>query len=666
MNILGYSSFDLNQFTKSYTRRILLSATAVCMLLPAVRPSAQGGVGDPQVATNHTWYPGESACSTFERLQETQAVMFEAVTGRRPSTDEQLVLASWLWRNTHFWHGKQGAEDLWGRGFSNDTDSATREYWTGLFAHGFALCGTTHSQWTAEMQHLLGHNRARVAGVTGHNSFEVFLRGGAYRDGRWALLDHDISTVIFDPEGQRLLSINEIKDGKLSLTRDQTTAPKQNGWPVCGLHPDDGDCYSTFQTAEYLAGYAGPPPIVHLRRGESLRRYLKPGLDDGQTYVFWGSNYQADGIPGPERSRTWVNQPEKLYGSTNGAGYRPGQARFANAVYTYRPNFANGDYRESVTNESDGQVTFEFNSPYIIAATPASQEPWGVYETGCYNGLVIQSSKPVAVSVSVDRGQNWKQAATQPSNQANAIDLTDFAKGHRQYWLRFESGAAELEGSDLKITTVCQANASIIPRLTDSGSVVQFQSSGLALESAGPNIAQAAQHIVDGKFDSPRVTLQLAPPRNLPLAQVYAATHVASSNPPSPEFTYRIEYSCDSGKSWSDMVKDWRITRQGEEPANFWSQSFCWGSATLPETANSVQVRFRNDGGKRNLRAEIHVAYRLPREDATRVTFHWKDQAGLHTESQTFAPGAQAANPDWKLVTGAGVETLWVEYAPEP
>ena len=145
-----------------------------------------------------------------------------------------------------------------------------------------------------------------------------------------------------------------------------------------------------------------------------------------------------------------------------------------------------------------------------------------------------------------------------------------------------------------------------------------------------------------------------------------AGAHAASSNPPSPDFTYRIEYSVDSGKSWSDMVQDWRITRQGEQPADFWSQSFCWGSANLPETASGVQVRFRNDGGKRNLRAEVHLAYRLPREDATRVTFHWKDHSGLHTENHTFAPGVPAGKPVWKLATGTGVETLWVEYAPEP
>ena len=75
------------------------------------------------------------------------------------------MLAAWLWRNTHYWHGEEGAEDLWGQGFGKGLDSRTREYWTGLFAHGFGLCGTTHSQWVAEMEVLLGHGRGRGVGV---------------------------------------------------------------------------------------------------------------------------------------------------------------------------------------------------------------------------------------------------------------------------------------------------------------------------------------------------------------------------------------------------------------------------------------------------------------------------------------------------------------------
>jgi hypothetical protein len=618
------------------------------------------GVGDPQVGTDHAWYPGELACSTFERLAETQAKLYERVTGKKPVSDQDRVLAAWLWRNTHFAHGEEGAQDLWGQGFQNSSDNATRDYWTGMFAHGFGLCGTTHAQWTAEIQHHLGHNRSRVVGVTGHNSFEVFLKGGNYGSGRWALLDHDVSAVIFDEAGERLLSIAEIKNNVRRLTKENTSAPKQQGWLVCGLHPDDGSAFDTYKTAEYLAGYAGPPPMVHLRRGETLRRYLSPGLEDGKTFVFWGRNYNTAGIPGPERSRTWVNQPEKMFGSKEGTGHRPGQARFANAVYTYRPDFKSGDYREGVIEETAEQVTFEFQSPYIIAATPASDEPWAIYQPGCRNGLVVSGKAPARISLSTDRGQTWKDAGS----LQGALDLTDFAKGHRQYWIRFHSGAEQLRDSELAITTVCQANAATMPRLSDNGSRVEFAASGKALVSAGPNLAQAQAHLAEGAFDSPKVTLELAAPRKAAAVGIYAAAHVASSNPPSPEVKYQIEFSTDNEKTWQPVVKDWRITRQGEEPADFWSQSFCWGSAELNPVQVPIRVRFRNDGGKRYRRAELHVAYEVSRQDACRVTFRWQDDQGPHTASRDFPSDPEGTNSSWQLPTGQNVKTLWVEYTP--
>src|SRR5262249_4627492 len=154
----------------------------------------------------------------------------------------------------------------------------------------------------------------------------------------------------------------------------------------------------------YLAVYSGPPPVVHLRQGETLRRYLQPGLEDGKTFVFWGRNYKSGGIPGPERNLTWVNQPDKMYGSKTGPPGPAGQARFANAVYTYKPDFASDAYKEGVISENEKQVTFEFRSPYIVAATPANDKPWGVYETGCRNGLVVAGKGAFPVSVSVDGG----------------------------------------------------------------------------------------------------------------------------------------------------------------------------------------------------------------------------------------------------------------------
>lgn len=617
----------------------------------------EAGVGDPQVRTEHPWYPGELSCSTFERLFATQTELYQRVTGRTVNTEEDRVLASWLWRNTHYWHGEEGGEDLWGQGLGKGPDSRQREYWAGLFAHGFGLCGTTHSQWVAEMQELLGPGRGRSVGTHRHNSFEVFLRGGVYGQGTWVLLDHDLSTVIFSPDGRRLLGLAEIAPNWKQLTDRRYQPERQRGWLPCGLYADDGVSFSEFAVAEYLSGYAGPPPMVHLRRGETLRRYLRPGLNDGKTFVFWGRNYRTAGIPGPERSRSWVNQPEKMHGSQNGTPHVDGQVRYANAVYIYRPDFR-GDYHEAVVSEDDQQVTLEFATPYIIAATPPNDKPWGIYDAGCRNGLVLRGRPLGTVAVSVDRGTSWYEAVMSSSE----LDLTDAVKGHRQYWLRIHQPASRLRNHDLMVTTVCQCNVAILPRLTDNGCRIQFAASGQAQVHAGPNVAQAQSHVVAGRIGSPTVTLQVNSPRGEPITEVYAAAHVRSGSPPDPQIMYQIDYSRDAGRTWEPLVKDWTVQRQGAEPADFWSQSFCWGKVKLNERTSTVLVRFHNSGGKIYLRAEVHLIYQTPPNDRTRVTFAWRDDQGqrLHPYVTT------GPHDSWTIATGRNVQTEWVEFTPVP
>src|SRR5262249_32394360 len=302
------------------------------------------------------------------------------------------------------------------------------------------------------------------------------------------------------------------------------------------------------------------------------RRYFEPGLDDGRTFVFWGRNYGTDGIPGPERPQTWVNQPEKMRGSREGTGYQPGQARFANAVYTYQPDFS-GPYREGVIDEGVEQGRWEFYRRYIIAARRASDAAWGIYEPGCRNGLVLNGSAACRVGVSVDQGRTWADGGP----FRDGLDLTDIVKGHRQYWIRFGTSAAKLLPSTLKMRTVCQANSSLLPRLKSGGAQVNFSASGQAIVSAGPTIRQAEPHIIAGAFGPPRVTLEIKPPRGEPATDIYAAAHVLSNSPPNPAVAYQIDYSTGSGGSWRPIVRDWSITRRGDEPGDFWSQSFCWG-----------------------------------------------------------------------------------------
>jgi hypothetical protein len=628
------------------------------LALALLASPARADVGDPQVRTDHPWYPGELACSTFERLFATQAEHYRRATGALPRSDEQKALASWFWRNTHYYHAEDGRQDLWGKGFAH-ADNWTREYWTGLFAFGFGLCGTTHAQWSAEMEHLLGHARGRTVGVEGHSSFEVFLTGGPYGEGKWVLLDHDISTVIFNPEGTALLSIPEIKADLRRLTDRRFAPARQHGWLVSGLHPDDArGVYTRYDSAAYLAGYAGPPPAVHLRRGESLRRYLRPGLADGKTFVFWGRNYNGGGIPGPERDRTWVNQPEEMHSSSAGTPSRTGQARYGNAVCTYRPDFANGDYREGVAEEAAGHVTFAFSTPYVIGATPANAGPWGVYEAGCKNGLVLHGRARCPVAVSVDRGRTWRDCG----KFEDGLDLTDHVKGRQQYFLRFGAGVRELAGTGLTMVTVCQANAAVLPRLRDGGSKVQFEGSGRAVVSAGPAIDQARAHVVAGGLPAPEVTMELGTPRREPITAVHAAAHLASGNPPRPDVRYQIDFSTDSGKTWRPLVKDWSVPRRGQEPGDFWSQSFCYGSTAIAEKGiSSVRVRFRNTAGKPCLRAEVHCVYQVKGKDSTRVTFDWTDDAGAHRESHVFDAGEPGG---WQVPTGRNVQTRWVEFEP--
>jgi hypothetical protein len=313
-----------------------------------------------------------------------------------------------------------------------------------------------------------------------------------------------------------------------------------------------------------------------------------------------------------------------------------------------------------VVSEDDKQVTFEFYTPYVIASTPANDtKGWPIYEPGGKNGLVLSGKAGVAVQVSTDRGRTWKDAGT----LSERLDATDLAKGYQQYWLRIMSPANALSGSGLTITTVCQMNSSIIPRLKDGGTKVTFQASGQGLVSAGPTKEQAAAHVVDGALESRTVTLELSTPRKERATRLFAAAHVGSSNPPNPDVKYQVEYSTDGGKTWAPVLKDWQIPRRPQEPGDFWSQSNLFGNVELKDVTGPVRVRFSNDGGKPFMKVEAHLFYAVQKQAPTVVTFAWKEDGGaVKTASHTYAAGS-AEDSSWSIPTGNKVETIWIEYS---
>lgn len=637
---------------------VIAGSLLVGILMTALSAVSLAATGDPQIKTDDPWYPGELSCSTFDRLFKTEADAFERATGKRVSGDEDKALAAWLWRNTYYWHAEEGQRDCFSKEFGGDK---TRDYWIGLFADGMALCGTTHGQWCAEMDSLLGHCRSRVVGVPGHNSFEVYLTGGAYGAGRWALLDHDISTVVFSTDGRRLLSLPEIATDVRRLADPAYMPGRNHGWYISGLEDHDArGVYTQVNTAEYLAGYAGAPPMVRLRGGESMRRYLQPGLDDGKTFVYWGRNYDIGGIPGPTRDRTWVNQPDKMFGSKHGTGAENGQVRFANAVYQYMPNFADGSYKQGVVDEGPDHVTFEFYTPYVIAATPASAGAWSIYQAGCTNGLVIHGAPGalVQVQVSVDQGKTWQDAGS----LRDGLDLTDHVKGYQQYFLRFGAGATALKDAGLSWRTVCQANVATIPHLHDGENTITYLASGRGIVAAGPTLDQANAHVVDGKMGGKMVTLELLAPRGASPVTIHAAAWQASGDPPA-DVAYNIDYSTDGGTSWQPIVKDWKIERRRPEPGDFWALSFTWGNTDIQGAAagKPIRVRFTNNGGKTFRKVEAYLVYEEKDSTPLELTFAWKAGDESKTATHRYTSAAGAGDATWHLAVGEKVQTSWVE-----
>ncbi len=123
---------------------------------------------------------------------------------------------------------------------------------------------------------------------------------------------------------------------------------------------------------------------------------------------------------------------------------------------------------------------------------------------------------------------------------------------------------------------------------------------------------------------------------------------------------YYIEFSLDSGKQWLPLIEERTILRRGDEPGDFWSQSFSYGSAGIrAEAGQPILVRFRNDGGKRYLRAEAHLVQATGQPDPLKVTYAWADSSGSRTSTHIFRAGG-----DWRLRTGRQVRTRWVEFEP--
>ncbi|MFC1582336.1 DNRLRE domain-containing protein, partial [Planctomycetota bacterium] len=536
--------------------------------------------------------------------------------------------------------------------------------WTGLTAYGHSLCGTTHAQWTSLLDRLLGNSRSHVSGVNGHNTLEVYLTGGAYGSGRWALLDQDELCLVFNHDAvPRMMSIPELvamdKAARWKILDHTNNIQRQRGWYMFGqkdFGPQgsyrDYDGYDRYSSSLPNSSYEGAPPLLQLRRGEKLRRYYAPGLG-GSTYVLWGLNLSGKG---PSHDRTYSTQPERVYQKPPvpvkvGGPY---SGFCGNAVYTYTPAFGSGDYKEGVVDEDDKQVTFEFNTPYVIGTTPPNKEKWGCYDEGGKNGLVISAgtASDVTVQISIDLGASWSH----PRKLGTRIDLTDSVKGTQSYFLKFNAGAPALAGKGIVMRTVCQLNAYLLPRI-DGVTEVKYRASQQGMQVYGPEKNKMAAVLHSGVMGASGMVFKLQSPKGAIITKVHAAALVASGNPP-----HLHTYDIDAGKEDSSLntvlLDKFKVTiGLGDDADDHWSYIGIDGEADVRDLeTDTLFLRFTNSGNRRYEYPLAWITYELPSQDECKVTFNFdKDR----TLSHTFA--GTVDEQTWKIADPGTVKNNWVE-----
>jgi hypothetical protein len=630
-----------------------MGGVSTILLLLAASPGGANSV-DPQLKTDHPFFQGELTCSTFDRLFKAQADMYGRETGRKADNDEDKAIASWYWRNLHFFHCTLAQEpDILGKGKSENV----RDYWTSLFSYGHAICGSTHAELTAEYEYLLGHCRSRVTGVDGHNSLEVWLSGGPYGAGKWVLLDSDITTICFDKEQKALMNIEELVKADRKALLTNRTAKDNRGWLPELVAGDGVGTYTHISTYSPLEGYAGVPPVVDLRPGESLRRFPRPGFEEGLKgpVVFWGNS--PDGVVGPNRHTSNLSDPEHAFNATarpRGEGDLNKRARTGNAVFTYKPDFKGG-YKAGVAVEDDQSVTLVHNSPYVVACNPAKK----VTDPGCTLGLVLAGKAECKVCVSTDHMKTFSD----PVDFKDGLDLTDLVKGHYQYWLKFMAPATALAAKDVVITTRCMANGYILPHLKAGKTQVTFNASGLASETIGPQAEIIKQYLSEGDMAKGSFAVKFKTPHGEKIKELFFAARAASGCPPKPDLAFKAEYSTD-GKEWKILRDDWRINPPAPyNPPDTWSQSFFFGSKDISaDNASEVQVRLSNNKGKNFMMGQFSLLFPKPNAAKTRVTYCW-DEAGQEKTAEHVYPAAASMDASWTIETGKEPKLKWVDLA---
>ncbi len=504
-----------------------LFVLVAALLLSAASAGAQAG--DPQLRTDHPYFPGEGAMSTPARCVNLAMTTPRGTLGSASGRDQMIRL--FLWRGEHYAHLHSPAVyNLPGVQPSPSADNPLMidyDSMRALFSYGWGLCGTNHAQMRAFADVLGWPDRRRE--LSGDTGYEVFV------DGAWRYFNTDQYTVHFlsNSPSAHFASLDQViatnhryiewnPDVGLGypLPQANTHGNYQNFAGVTGTVANRSlqwrDYYQNVWVVTgngnykmYGEAYSATPIVYRLRRGETFTRWLAP---DGAVAdlglagrIWWG--YDAGNLGGGDASPyaqwSFVQNAPARDETPGGAEESRGQQRYGNGCFDWQPSLPNNEHLDgaaAVTGtlatggspalRSTGASTLvlEHFTPYTIAARPANgSDP----ATPASDGAVVSGSAAgtVGVEVSVNAGATWSSAGT--LSGVSQVDFTNSVKGRNQYLLRlsFDDG----EGlNSLRLRTVTMLSQGVYPNLQSGTTQVTYSAGNSGALDLSPDLWTSA------------------------------------------------------------------------------------------------------------------------------------------------------------------------------
>lgn len=484
-----------------------------------------------------------------------------------------------------------------------------------------------------------------------HCATEIFY------DNSWHYFDIDIRGVLLKPDG----TVASLEDARTQQDlwvnpqrKSEPHFPNVSGQKAWDIYRKTGIEYQYrwFQgshTADFV-----------LRPGESLTRWWQP---QGHRWNHRPS-YTAE---------KWAR--DLLL--TEPVGMKPNHRDFTpwnhgNGLFEYQPDLtaASRDFAEGVVSsqglkpgkdglvltEASGEAVFSVFTPFVIVPTINDIDN-GDKDTEA-SVVTLDLAVPTKVSVSVDNGMTWQEAASLPAGAAS-VDLTKWVKGTYGYQLKLAATGAKdaLAVSKLAIATWVQVGAISLPRLKQGSNELRYDCSDrydgitepmLVL----PNVFDPADLKKYATFMPTKYTpndphgrvqgdlvIRLQAPEGRKIAWLSAgATFSVQQEQEAPKTANSISYAVGKPEIFTTVYD------AQKEKVPTWTDH--WRSnwdldIRLDQPAEVVYVRYHGDPAVDVVRACLHLTPSTQQDPAVRVTYGYKLDGKMTEKTVEMAkPGA--------------------------